>query len=225
VPQVTVAGDPPPPPDRTSGVMTWFAFAFDGAPSRGRVAPGWTDVPDEPWQAASRARIALSRAQSPVVRVYRCCGTPTTRTTRLACEDAALIGGFDATPCLARFARYCAAVVQVLWPVPELVREWIATGSPAVRVAAHHLAATCADTLAGAQRIAARIAMFAAHHDRVLLATREAASLAARLLGASSMAATELAVCRQERFLASALLASVPRDRISRSPIPDVLAA
>jgi hypothetical protein len=205
--------------------VTWFAFAFPGAPARGSIVGGWTDVPDEPFQVAARARIALGRAQSTRVRVYRCFGLALDR-AGWWCDDAALIGDFAATACLARFARYCAATVQVLWPSPALVREYIATGSPAVRGAARDVATTCADALAGAQRIAARVAMFAACDDeRILLAAREAASLAAQLLGASSPQATELAVRRQERFLASTLLAAVPRERISRTPIPEPLAA
>lgn len=205
--------------------VTWFAFAFAGAPAHGSIVGGWTDVPDEPFQVAARARIALGRAQSPVVRIYRCFGLALGEGAGWWCDDAALIGDLDATECLARFARYCAATVQVLWPAPELVREYVATGSPAVRGAAYHLAATCAGALGGAQRIAAQVAMFAACDDRILLAAREAASLAARLLGASSPQAMALAVGRQERFLASTLLAAVPRDRISKTPIPELLAA
>lgn len=204
--------------------VTWFAFAFPGAPAHGSIVGGWTDVPDEPFQVAPRARIALGRAQSTRMRVYRCFGLALDR-AGWWCDDAALIGDFDATACLARFARYCASTVQVLWPAPALVREYIATGNPAVRGAAHHVAATCADVLGGAQRIAAQVAMFATCDDRTLLAARETARLAAQLLGASSPQATELAVKRQERFLASTLLAAVPRERISRTPIPELIAA
>jgi hypothetical protein len=216
--------------DRTSGVamqgesITWYAFAFDGAPEAGLPVPGWTELPDEAHQVAARARRALAHARSAQVRVYRCRGIALPSET-VWCDDAALIADLDASECLARFARYCAAAVQVLWTPPALVAEYIATGDPAVRPCAYQLASTCVELLAGAQKMAARVAMFALRREHAVIATREAASLSAQLLGASSTAATRLACVRQERFLASTLLAEVPRDRISRNPIPEVALA
>lgn len=90
---------------------------------------------------------------------------------------------FDAAAELRFFARVCAHAVSTFWPMTEVVRVFLTTGNEDLASMAHHSAWETSNALDGVARIAARVAMYAAMHDRRLGSAREASHLAARIAG------------------------------------------
>jgi len=180
--------------------FTFYAYMFEGEPPD-RRAYGWLQSPDGT-AVSTRARGALFRAATTMAAVYRCAGA-LDAAGDLACERARLLARFDAGPALAAFARYCARTVLARWPAPACVHDFVAAGDPALQADAHRAAWEASWELTGAERVAARVAMYATEARALVSTVREAASLAARLAGERITQARQ----RQERVLAAELLA------------------
>jgi hypothetical protein len=183
--------------------VTFYTYAFEGAPLHGTYR-GWVAAPGIDHLVATRARTALGRAAGPRVAIYRCNGVLDGE--ELTCEDVDPLLYRDATDDLRWFALFCARSVAARWEPPKLVREFLWFGDRELRSAAHQEAWLASATHTGVARIAARVAMYAAHEDRCVFAAREAARLAAQLADDGRAAAAG-----QERALASTLLAVVER--------------
>lgn len=188
--------------------VTFYAYAFEGAPIA--TTRGWFAAPGVTHLLASRARTALGRAQSERVTIYRCRGIIDGEVVQ--CDGSEVLHEGPADDSLWWFTLYCARSVVTKWPAPDLVREYLRTGSPSLRPVAYKCAWASSLELEGLPRLAARVTMFAAtSDDRASLATREAARLAGQIAG-NKLAA---AVIHQERALASALLGSVSQPQRS----------
>src|SRR5258706_1286566 len=158
--------------------VTFYGFAFEGAPTHGSYR-GWVAAPGVDHFVATRARTALGRASEQRVTIDRCGGALDGRL--VSCGEAELILDRGAPDDLRWFALFCARTVATRWEPPKLVREFMWFGDRELRAAAHQEAWLASATLQGAARVAARVAMYAAHEDRCGFAAREAARLAAQL--------------------------------------------
>lgn len=192
-----------------SAPVTCFTWSFEGAPEVGRSVPGWIVLPDEPQQVATRATAALAFATSPWLRIHRCHGEIDDR-GELACAEAVRLAEVDAGEHLRYFARSCAVSVLHLWPASPGVVHYLQTGAPELAATAHHEAWARSAELFGLERLAARAAMFAAHHDQIALATRQAANLVTAIAARISLDDAIAARNRQERTLASSLQRALP---------------
>jgi hypothetical protein len=96
--------------------------------------------------------------------------------------------------------------VATKWTPPKAVGEFLWFGDRELRAQAHQEAWLASSTLSGPERVAARVAMYAAHEDRCVFAAKEAARLAAKLADD-----TRIAAAAQERALSSTLLAVIER--------------
>ena len=181
--------------------VTFYAYAFEGAPLA--TTRGWFAAPGVTHLLTTRARTALGRATGEHVTIYRCRGSFDGELVRCDGSDVLFDGLSDES--LWWFSLYCARTVIAQWPAPELVREYLRTGSQSLRQVAHKCAWAASLELDGVARLAARVAMFAASEERAAIATREACRLAGQVAG------QQLATCavHQERALASALLGSI----------------
>jgi hypothetical protein len=189
--------------------VTFYGYAFDGAPALTSPADGghrgWFTAPDVPHLVATRARTALGRATGERVSIYRCNGV--LEGDHVWCEDAEQLYDGDATESLWWFTLYCARSVLGKWDAPQLVREYLRTGSASLREVAHKCAWATSLELEDVPRLAARVAMYSASADRPVLAARESCRLAGQIAGDKLRAVATT----QERALASALLSAAPR--------------
>jgi hypothetical protein len=189
--------------------MMCYAWSFDGAPRAGSPMRdgAWFEIPGSPRLAATRATVALKRARTAEVAVYRC--AVTLEDGQPCCSDAMQLAEVDASYALRYFAAYCARTVLGFWQPEDVVRYYLRTGDAALRATAHQSAWASSTQLTGPARLAARVAMFAAHADQVALATREAARIQRSLRGADSLEATSLVLYHQERVLSAALMLAI----------------
>ena len=141
---------------------------------------------------------ALKYAPGDTLHLVRCGGEILYQGDKLVCTERTIIASFEASAMLCYFARMQALSVVHLMPnVPDVVSDWLFTGNPASRSAAHsaaHSAATYA-ALAAAHSAALAAAHSAAHsaarsaaHSAALAAAHSAANSAA--LAAANSAAT-----------------------------------
>lgn len=196
--------------------VTFYAYAFDGAPSSligGAATRGWFAAPGVDHLISTRARTALGRAVDEHLQIYRCHGTieGDTRSpdVEVACDIAEVIFDGNSGDSLWWFTMYCARSVISQWTPPTLVREYLIAGSPSLREVAHKCAWAASAELSDLARLAARVAMYAASDERPLLAAREACRLAGQIAGDRLTTVSAL----QERALASALLGATAAHR------------
>ncbi len=191
--------------------VTFYAYAFDGAPSS--PTRNWFAAPGLDHLLSTRARTALGRAVDERLQIYRCHGTiegdNRSPDVEVACDVAELLFDGDSGDSLWWFTMYCARSVISQWTPPPLVREYLIAGSPSLREVAHKCAWAASAELSDVARLAARVAMYAASDERPLLAAREACRLAGQIAGERFTAVSAL----QERALASALLGATAAHR------------
>lgn len=188
-------------------LVVFYAYAFEGAPIA--TTRGWFAAPGETHLLTVRSRTALGRASSEFVRIFRCRGVIGNDFVHCDSGDALFEGVAD--DCLRWFALYCARSVVDKWPAPDLMRDYLRIGTPALRKVAFNCAWAASMELSGAARYAARAAGFAASEERPLIAAREACRYAGQVAGNG----LDLAALHQERALASRLLALIDCDRTS----------
>jgi hypothetical protein len=187
--------------------VTFYAYAFEGAPLA--TTRGWFAAPGITHLLATRARTALGRATGEHVTIYRCRGAIEREVVHCDGADVLFEGPSDEN--LWWFTLYCARSVVTKWPAPDLVREYLRTGSPALRQVAHRCAWASSLELEGTANLAARVTMYASSEERAAFATREACRLAGQVAGDKLTAAA----IHQERALASALLGSISQPQRS----------
>lgn len=188
---------------------TCYAWRFSGPvtspiPDHDRQ---WFALPDG-MRVAARATSALRHATIASVSVFRCRGDFEGEV--FACSDAEVVVAGDATAALRLFARACARSVAHLWSPDPVTTRWIDHGDEAVRAHVHRTAWERSFEVEGVARLAARVAMYAAHESLVASATREAARLAL-LLGSSFPVGPAPLLATLERVLAAATLRGAER--------------
>lgn len=185
--------------------VTFYAYAFEGAPYG--ATRGWFSAPGIAHLLTARARTALGRATGEHVEVYRCKGT--LDDDRVTCDEAEVLFEGEARDALWWFSIYNARSVLPYWEAPELVREYLKSGSTSLRAVAHKCAWAATLGLEGLAKVAARVTMYATQEQRSIFAAREACRLSGKLAGDRLPAIA----AQQERALASVLLAVATGNR------------
>lgn len=85
---------------------------------------------------------ALRYAPGNTLCLVECGGTIIEGDDKLVCTERTIMKRIDAEPLVRRFAADCALSLDHLWDMPDLVREYLETLNPDLRVAAR--AAACA---------------------------------------------------------------------------------
>lgn len=157
--------------------------------------------------ASRRAIDALTYAYGPVITLVRCAGEFVDHDDKFVCRRRTALWGYDCTEELRTFARLAASEVLHLWDAPDVVREWLETGDPALQSAAYSAAysawsaaaaARSAYSVYSAAESAAESAVWAADSARAVWAAAYSAA-------ASALASADMKD-RQNEMLESLLL-------------------
>lgn len=142
-----------------------IAYHFVGATLRdGRPIPAdgeWLehDGPLEMCASGLHASLhpydALKYAPGNTLCLVECEGDVEHQDGKLVCRRRKIIARIDAEPLLREYARWCALQVVELWDAPEVVRQYLTTGSESLRAAAWAAARAAAGDAAWAAAWAA----------------------------------------------------------------------